>query len=378
MEITTDEMAKACIDMINAKIKSLNKLNIIVVGKSGVGKSTLINSLFRGNFAATGLGRPVTNEIRKIEKQDYPMAIYDTPGFELSKEQQVKVRDEIHDLINKGIASGDISEMIHCIWYCVNVGGNRTFDETEVTWLRELTENSETSQVPVIVVLTQAIPKEKAAEMKSYIEKENLNIVKVVRVLAQDMDFDDEYTARAYGLDTLIDIMSEMLPDELQETLQNIQKANLDAKKKYAHIAVATAVAGATAAGAVPIPFADATVLVPIQVTMLTSITVIFGLEISKSFLTGFVSSTLGTAGTTVLGKTVVSNLIKMIPGIGSVAGGVISATTAGLLTTALGEAYIKVMELIYKGEMKSEALDSKEGQKTMKRLFQEELKKKK
>ncbi len=378
MEISTDEMAKACIDMINAKIKNMNKLNIIVVGKSGVGKSTLINSLFRGNFAATSVGRPVTNEIRKIEKQDYPMAIYDTPGFELSKEQQVKVRDEIHDLINKGIASGDISEAIHCIWYCVNVGGNRTFDETEVTWLRELTENSETSQVPVIVVLTQACPKKKASEMKSYIEKENLNIVKVVPVLAQDMDFDGEYVAKSYGLDKLIDIMSETLPDELQETLQNIQKASLDAKKKHAHIAVATAVAAATAAGAVPIPFADAVVLVPIQVTMLTSITVIFGLEISESFLTGFVSSTLGTAGTTVLGKTVVSSLIKMIPGIGSLAGGAISATTAGLLTTALGEVYIKVMELIYKGEMKREDLSSKEGKETMKRLFQEELKNKK
>ena len=378
MEISTDEMAKACIDMINAKIKNMNKLNIIVVGKSGVGKSTLINSLFRGNFAATSVGRPVTNEIRKIEKQDYPMAIYDTPGFELSKEQQVKVRDEIHDLINKGIASGDISEAIHCIWYCVNVGGNRTFDETEVTWLRELTENSETSQVPVIVVLTQACPKKKASEMKSYIEKENLNIVKVVPVLAQDMDFDGEYVAKSYGLDKLIDIMSETLPDELQETLQNIQKASLDAKKKHAHIAVATAVAAATAAGAVPIPFADAVVLVPIQVTMLTSISVIFGLEISESFLTGFVSSTLGTAGTTVLGKTVVSSLIKMIPGIGSLAGGAISATTAGLLTTALGEVYIKVMELIYKGEMKREDLSSKEGKETMKRLFQEELKNKK
>ena len=67
-----------------------------------------------------------------------------------------------------------------------------------------------------------------------------------------------------------------------------------------------------------------------------------------------------------------------MIPGIGSLAGGAISATTAGLLTTALGEVYIKVMELIYKGEMKREDLSSKEGKETMKRLFQEELKNKK
>ena len=122
MQIDTDKMAQQCIDAINEKIKNLKTLNIIVVGKSGVGKSTLINSLFRGNFAETGLGRPVTSEIRKKTKKDYPLAIYDTPGFELSAGQQNKVKEEILDIISKGFASKDINEQIHCIWYCINVG----------------------------------------------------------------------------------------------------------------------------------------------------------------------------------------------------------------------------------------------------------------
>ena len=69
MEVNTDEIAKKCMDAINEKLKNLKKLNIIVVGKSGVGKSTLINSLFRDKIAETGLGRPITTEIRKIEKK---------------------------------------------------------------------------------------------------------------------------------------------------------------------------------------------------------------------------------------------------------------------------------------------------------------------
>lgn len=88
------------------------------------------------------------------------------------------------------------------------------------------------TQVPIIVVLTQAVPKKKAAEMKNLVEAENLDIVKVVPLLAQDMDFDDEYVARSYGLDTLIDVMAEVLPAELQNTLQNVQKASLESKKK--------------------------------------------------------------------------------------------------------------------------------------------------
>ena len=81
MQINTDNIAQQCLNAINDRIHNLKRLNIIVIGKSGVGKSTLINSLFRGNFADTGLGRPVTQEIRKIEKNGYPLAIYDTPGF---------------------------------------------------------------------------------------------------------------------------------------------------------------------------------------------------------------------------------------------------------------------------------------------------------
>ena len=40
MQIDTDKMAQECIDAINERIRNLKNLNIIVVGKSGVGKST--------------------------------------------------------------------------------------------------------------------------------------------------------------------------------------------------------------------------------------------------------------------------------------------------------------------------------------------------
>lgn len=376
MQIDTDKIAQQCIDAINEKIKNLNTLNIIVVGKSGVGKSTLINSLFRGNFAETGLGRPVTSEIRRLEKKDYPLAIYDTPGFELSAGQQSKVKDEVIEIIRRGFASKDVNNAIHCIWYCINVGSNRTFDESEVQWLREFTAENKMTQVPVIIVLTQAVPKKKAADMKLLVEKENLDIVKVVPLLAQDMEFDDEYIARVYGLDRLIDVMTEVLPVELQNTLQNVQKASLEAKKKASQGVIATAVAASFGEGFAPIPFSDAALLIPTQVGMIAGITVIFGMDVSKSFLTSFVSATIGSAGATVLGKTIVSNLLKLIPGVGTVTGGFISGTTAGILTTALGTAYLLIMEMVYKGEISKEDLYSEEGKATMVKLFKSELKK--
>lgn len=377
MEVNTDEIAKKCMDAINEKLKNLKKLNIIVVGKSGVGKSTLINSLFRDKIAETGLGRPITTEIRKIEKKDYPMAIYDTPGFELSEGQQAKVKEEIIELIHKGLATGDINNAIHCIWYCINVGGNRTFDQTEINWLKELIEKNKVTKVPIIVVLTQACPKTKGKQMQTLVEKENLDIIKVIPVLAQDMDFDGEYVAKAYGLDQLVDIMSEALPEELQDTLQNVQKASLKSKKKRSRAVVAAASAVAFGEGFIQIPFSDAAVLIPTQITMIASITTNFGMSISKSVIMSFISSTIGTAGTTILGKSMVSNLFKLIPGVGTGVGGMISGSTASLLTTALGEAYIKFMEMIYKGELKKEDLYDQNGQKAISKMFKEELTKK-
>ncbi len=41
-------------------LKRRGMANILIAGKTGVGKSTLINSIFQGNLAETGQGKPVT------------------------------------------------------------------------------------------------------------------------------------------------------------------------------------------------------------------------------------------------------------------------------------------------------------------------------
>ena len=343
MKIDTEAVAAECMKAINEKIKNLKNLNIIVVGKTGVGKSTLINNVFRENLAETGMGKPVTTHMRLITKKDFPLSIYDTRGFELGKDAQKEVKQEVITTIQDGLAAKDINKAVHCIWYCINTASNRV-EQEEINWIREFSEENKTTQVPIIVILTQAFSKKKAEEMKKTILDENLDIVQVVPVLAEDYEIDDEYTVKSYGLDTLISIMSEALPDELKDTLINVERASLEEKKRHAHAAVATAVTAATAAGAVPIPLADCALLIPTQVGMIASITAAFGMEINKSLIMGFISSTIGASGATVLGKTIVSNLLKLIPGAGTVGGAAISGTTAGLITAALGETYILIM----------------------------------
>ena len=108
-----EKIAQEAINAIADKIKNLNTLNIIVAGKTGVGKSTLINSVFKEELADTGMGKPVTTHMRKINKKGVPLAIYDTKGFELGKEVQSEVKQEIIDTISKGLAMQDINKAIH-------------------------------------------------------------------------------------------------------------------------------------------------------------------------------------------------------------------------------------------------------------------------
>ena len=376
MAVDIDKVAQEAIDAISEKIKNLNTLNIIVAGKTGVGKSTLINAVFRDKLAETGMGKPVTDHMRKISKKGIPLAIYDTKGFELGKEVQQQVKQEVMETISKGLATQDINKAIHCIWYCINTASNRVEPE-EIEWLKELSQENQITQVPIIVVLTQSFSKKNADAMRKMILNENLDVVQVVPVLAEDYEIDEEYVAKSYGLDVLIHVMGEALPDELMDTLQNVQIASLAEKKKRAQAAIATATLAAAGEGAAPIPFSDCALLIPTQLGMIASITVIFGFDVNKSILTAFLSSTLGSGGATLLGKTVVSNLVKLIPGVGIVAGGAISAATAGVLTAALGEAYIGIMTLVFNGEMSIDDLGTKRGKDQMAAMFKHELKKK-
>ncbi len=369
------EVAQKIMDAIQKEYKELTKLNVMILGKTGVGKSTLINNMFNEHMADTGIGKPITDRIRKIEKPDFPLAIYDTPGLELGGQNAIdSLLAGVIGEIQKGIKSGDISQAIHCIWYCVSTPSHR-FEDAEIEFLKKFLDETAYYSVPVIVVLTQSYSKKDAKALKAEIERENLNIVNVVPVLSEDYEIDEDYVAKAYGLDRLSEIMNNAIPDGVRKTFVAVQKANLELKKGRAQAVVTAAAVSAATTGAVPIPFSDAAVLIPEQITMLAGITAVFGVPIEKASLVGLLTATIGTAGTTILGKSVVSGLLKLIPGVGSVVGGFISAATAASLTTALGEAYIIILIKVCKGEMKVADLATDIGKNEMTQIFLEQLK---
>ena len=163
--------------------------------------------------------------------------------------------------------------------------------------------------------------------------------------------------------------------DDLLEELQGYKYREMFEK---ANNIVLGFVASTTATGAVPIPFADAPLLVGQQVAMMIAINKVFGFDIQRDALQSLAIAALGVGGATVIGKTVASNLMKLIPGAGSVAGGAISAGTAGVITLALGKAYIEVCKAIKMGKLDQNALTRKEGREMLKKASKEQMKKSK
>ena len=324
-------MISRCIEEAERKI---GRFNILIAGRTGVGKSTLINEVFQGKLAATGQGRPVTTKTREYTKKGVPLAIYDTRGLELKEYREII--DELVRFVDARNREADANRHIHVAWVCVSEDGRRV-EEAEIELHRKLAQ-----YMRVLGVVTKARHDQGfRAEVQGLLTE----AVDVVSVRALSERFDDSAAILPpMGLEELVEATAEIVPEAAKRAFAAAQKASIDLKKKAARRVVVAAAASATAAGASPIPFSDAALLIPIQVGMLAGISATFGVELSKGLFSTLIAAMAGTTGATFAGRAIVSNLLKFIPGVGSVAGGVISATTAGGLTTALGELYIAVL----------------------------------
>ncbi len=171
------------------------------------------------------------------------------------------------------------------------------------------------------------------------------------------------------GLKELVDETKKCLIDA-KKNKQNhfllIQKANIQARKQAMIdkikniIHVASGAAGT--AGLIPIPFSDALAIAPIQAGMIYKMNDAFGVKIKDSVAASLITGLLGVTAVAQVGRTLVNGLLKFIPGAGSVAGAVISGTTAVAITEGIGFAYLKVLETCFNdetGEVKLPAVDT-------------------
>lgn len=110
--------------------------------------------------------------------------------------------------------------------------------------------------------------------------------------------------------------------------------------RKKCHRTIHAASLTAAIIGCSPIPFSDAILLVPVQLTMMSRLHKLFGQSWSES-LGKSLSKELVVVG---LGRSAVGNVLKFVPGIGTVSGAAVNATVAVTITEALGWVTVKML----------------------------------
>jgi GTP-binding protein EngB required for normal cell division len=293
-------------DRVEKEMKKMNALNIVNIGKTGVGKSTIINAVFCKDLAETGIGRPVTQHCHAYSISDSPVTIYDSKGLETGKDN-TSILDEIYNVVKTQNSSSNTKGYIHICWYCVLDGGNR-LDQNEVDIIKKLRQT-----IPVIIVITQSGLGNRTGEFISEIMKNfNGDSIDIIPIMAEAKDEKSEVgqtKINSHGLDKLVEKSYNLLPESVKKTFAAYQKANIQMKINNARTACILYSGAVAAAAFQPLPIADAPIMVGIQIAMMVNITACFGLSPSEFDFKVILSGLGGSFAAAVVGRTLVSLL---------------------------------------------------------------------
>ncbi|WP_224760629.1 GTPase family protein [Salinibacterium sp. ZJ450] len=343
----------------------MGRFNLAIFGKTGVGKSTLINAIFGEEVAPTGVGDPVTMKNHLYLHRAGFLGVLDTRGLEIGKDSDTLI-DELGTYLRL-MRENPLSEQIHVAWYCVRAT-DRRFEDTEAEFIRRLDQLG----LPVVAVLTQVPSRDgeyhgDAMTLADHIAELGLPIVggRPILVMASGDDFTGQVE---HGLKDLVDATFRVAPEGVESAFAAAQKIDLGRKRKAAHDAVKLAAGLALTVGAIPIPVADAGLLIPIQLGMMAKVAAIYGVKVETATLASTVATTIAVAA----GKSAVVGLLKLIPAAGTVVGGAISAAVASTFTLAVGYAWAVVCGELTQGRLKGAdgALDDD----MVRDLFQEQF----
>jgi uncharacterized protein (DUF697 family) len=314
-------------DGISQALRGKARLNVMLAGRVGVGKSTLVNAIFDEPIAPTGIGSSVTQCIRRYTRPCLPISVYDTPGIELGIGTELIAETYLSEIKKQ---MGDDDRRIHFCLYCVRTRDER-FEEAEATIVRALAK-----EVLVALVLTQCpTPDDARAGMFArHLASLGLPILdgRCFITLAAEDNVAGVRLA-PFGLPDLVSSIYHQLPDAERHTLASYQRVSLELKIAEAKRSVNFNMGTAALIAATPIPLVDAIPLSALQISMLGQISTIMGFKIDPKAVATAFATVLGVAS---MARTAAS-FFKIFPGTGTT----INTTIASTTTKILGDVFI-------------------------------------
>ena len=157
--------------------------DIYVMGKTGTGKSTLINTVLENDVAPIGKGEAVTRENicytgkTALQNSNYVLNLWDTVGLEINE----KITEETIEKLKKQIETdcSDGNGGLSVVWFCVNQRCKR-LESYEIQLIRRI---SFAQEIPFVIVMTQCLS-EDDTELEQSI-REAMPDVTVCKVMAK-------------------------------------------------------------------------------------------------------------------------------------------------------------------------------------------------
>ena len=252
------------IKLLDQPNRKVNHLNILVIGKTGAGKSSLIGEMLRyekesnkkditdkannengsstsnpqsGFFKPTTKGKP-----KYYESKTVPFLRFaDTQGIEISSKKSNnpygidEVERDVTEFIVQQNESGNPDLYVHCIWYCFQPHDARIQDDEEEL-LINLSKNYSMETLPIILVGTKANSRQLVEQFQDNFQKMELPFkFDFIPTLAQKMDLIEPYGLDVLQKQSIIKSMSAIQSKCYQGILQDVKTVcsnNLKDKSK--------------------------------------------------------------------------------------------------------------------------------------------------
>lgn len=340
---------------------------IVVAGKTGVGKSSIINVLLGEDILETGV-IPTTKEEQEMSWRTPKgeLIVVDFPGF--GEAEAASYEEKVREIAaSKG----------HLLLLVLKADDRALEKETQFL---EQWQKANRDQIPTLVVVNQ-IDKispvrdwnpqtlhlndpqsEKEKNISAYLSYvsslESFKNFKLLPFSAGESAADE---ANQYGVDSLISEIFEILPESARTELARLarEKGGLqerqagDIIKKYSATAFGIVLAN-------PLPIADALPLSALQILMIIHLGRLYNIQITRGIAAGLASA----VGATFAGRAAFQVLISAIPGLKNLAGPPLAAS----LTFTIGRT---VQALFANGKISA----SKEEIQTLAKKYIEEAK---
>lgn len=360
-----------------------NAPTVLLVGDTGLGKSSLVNLLFDlklgdEQYAQVSHGKPCTQNFAMYGPSDRsPVRIIDSKGVE-----KMTVDVQIAELVNyigECSRKRNVQEQVHLIYYFVGMCRWQDADTEYVKTLRrrcgvilvinkrDLRQDEEVRELreeirthfPDIHIAECGDPRGTRtwipATCKYNHGEDYLEIS--MRNKRWECCYTDSFTPQGdpifceewgddspFGHKELVSMSLDLLPELVRPSFRSAQRVDLTKRHTQAAVIIGSSTATAAGVGATPVPFADLPVLLALEGLMAAGLMAVYGVPLES-----FNGQTLMALNTGIIGiggtvGYVTAQMLKSVPGVGTVAGGSIDAMVAGTAVLTLGVAMAAVL----------------------------------